>query len=64
MTGKRHEMLDKLREQREQMGSLYADSGGDTTVCEICEQPLGDEEPWKRGLDGAGAHVSCLKAFT
>lgn len=45
------------------MSEWYAESGGDTSVCEICEAPLDDAEPWKRGLDGAGAHLSCLRAM-
>jgi hypothetical protein len=63
-SGKRDELLDKLREQREQMGSLYAESGGDVNACEFCEGPLDDSEPWKRGLDGAGAHLACIPRYS
>lgn len=50
---------------REQMGRtmrhLAALSGMDVTKCELCDHPLEDEgEPYKRGLDGAGAHLGCL----
>ena len=37
--------------------------GIDTSVCEICEEPLGDDEEWKEGMDGARAHVSCLRSM-
>lgn len=43
------------------MGSLYADSGGDVNCCELCDEPLDTTEPWIRGMDGAGAHKSCLR---
>lgn len=42
------------------LSHLYEESGGDPTRCEICDDPLDDTRPWKRGLDGAGAHVDCL----
>ena len=42
------------------MSSLYEQSGGDTSVCEFCEKPLDVKKPWKRGLDGAGAHIACI----
>lgn len=44
-------------------GSLYADSGGNVSRCELCDEPLTDAEAWMRGMDGAGAHHSCLRAF-
>lgn len=43
------------------LGSLAEQAGIDTTVCELCEKPLNDEEPWREGLDGCGAHDECLK---
>ncbi len=43
--------------------SLASDMGFDTTRCEFCEQLLDDKKPWKRGLDGMGAHLACLKRF-
>ena len=48
--------------------SLASDAGIDTTVCELCERPLvpddpEDDEPWVRGMDGCGAHVSCLRGM-
>ena len=42
------------------MVTLAEQAGIDTSVCEICEEPLDDSEPWKRGFDGCGAHLSCL----
>lgn len=49
------------------MGLAQA-SGMDITVCEFCEEPLEeddskDERPWRRGLDGAGAHDECLRSM-
>lgn len=43
--------------------TLFADSGGDITRCELCEEPLDETREWKRGLDGAGAHLDCLASF-
>ena len=40
--------------------SLASDAGLDTTVCEVCEEPLNDTQAWTRGMDGCGAHLSCL----
>ena len=45
------------------LGSLAADAGIDTSVCEFCSGPLDDSEPWRRGLDGCGAHERCLKRW-
>lgn len=60
------------------LSELYADSGGDPSVCEFCEQPLDpsqevtrtgarlpldDSQEWIRGRDGAGAHLDCLNAY-
>ena len=42
--------------------SLYVESGGDPSRCEFCDELLDDSQSWKRGLDGAGAHLSCLRA--
>jgi hypothetical protein len=42
------------------IGSLYEESGGDVTRCEFCDEPLDDTRAWKRGLDGAGAHLDCI----
>jgi hypothetical protein len=39
-----------------------AQAGIDPTVCEFCGTPLDDREPWRRGLDGCGAHDGCLSA--
>ena len=43
--------------------SLASDAGIDTTVCEMCEEPLDDARAWKRGLDGCGAHLDCLDSY-
>lgn len=43
--------------------SLAERMGIDTEKCEICEGPLDDYTPWKRGLDGAGAHLVCLRRY-
>jgi hypothetical protein len=43
--------------------SLAEEAGIDTTRCEFCGEPLDDSRPWRRGLDGCGAHESCLKAY-
>ncbi len=43
--------------------SMAESAGIDTTVCELCEEPLDDKWPWKRGLDGCGAHLDCLEVF-
>lgn len=45
------------------VSNLAEDAGIDTTVCEFCSQPLDDSEPWRRGMDGCGAHERCLKAW-
>jgi hypothetical protein len=45
------------------LAEMVAFSGIDTSVCEFCEQPLDDSEPWRRGLDGCGAHERCLGAW-
>lgn len=42
------------------VGSLYAESGGDLTRCEFCDERLDDTKPWMRGIDGAGAHLACI----
>ena len=42
-------------------GSLAEEAGLDINVCEFCEEPLDDTQPWRRGLDGCGAHETCLK---
>ena len=36
---------------------------GDVTRCELCDELLDDSEAWRRGLDGAGAHDRCLRAY-
>ena len=41
--------------------SLAEWAGMDVTRCEICDDPLDDNRDWKRGLDGAGAHLDCLR---
>lgn len=41
--------------------SMAALMGIDVNSCELCEQPLGDAKDWKRGLDGAAAHLVCLR---
>lgn len=41
--------------------SLAEQAGIDITVCECCGDPLDDERPWRRGLDGCGAHDECLR---
>ena len=41
------------------MAGMAAEAGMDVTLCELCEEPLKDA-PYKRGLDGAGAHLGCL----
>lgn len=38
-------------------------TGLDVSVCEFCEGPLTDEEPWRRGIDGCGAHERCLRPY-
>lgn len=43
--------------------SLAEMSGMDVSRCEFCDEPLDDSKPWRRGLDGAGAHESCLKGW-
>jgi hypothetical protein len=43
------------------LSGLYEESGGDVSLCEICDQPLDETHEWKRGLDGAGAHLACLR---
>lgn len=43
--------------------SIASDAGIDTTVCELCEEPLDGDREWERGLDGAGAHTECLNRF-
>jgi hypothetical protein len=53
----------RLAAAKAEMSTLYAESGGDTTRCEICDAPLDNSEPWKRGLDGAGAHIECLRPY-
>lgn len=45
-------------------GGLFAATGGDVNVCEFCKQPLDDSKPWKRGMDGAGAHEECIRSNT
>ena len=38
--------------------------GLDVTVCEFCGDDLdeeGDGRPWRRGLDGSGAHEECIE---
>jgi hypothetical protein len=40
--------------------SLYEQSGGDPTRCEFCNRKLTNKKPWRRGLDGAGAHEACI----
>lgn len=55
-----HRCMKKEEEEKEIVGGLYAASGGDVDVCEFCQQPLDDERPWRRGLDGAGAHEDCI----
>lgn len=46
------------------VANLYEQSGGDTTRCEFCGDPLDDSRPWRRGLDGAGAHDDCIPTVT
>lgn len=53
----------KRRLLGEATGSLYAQSGGDPFRCEICDEPLDGRRKWLRGLDGAGAHKTCLKPY-
>lgn len=45
------------------MAGLAGAAGIDTDVCEFCEQPLDDSKPWRRGLDGCGAHEDCIRRF-
>ena len=45
------------------MKALAEQAGIDTTTCEICEEPLDDSRPWRRGVDGCGIHEDCLSAF-
>jgi hypothetical protein len=45
------------------LSSLAEEAGLDTTRCELCGDPLDDSRPWKRGLDGCGAHTLCLRRF-
>lgn len=50
-------------EVKRQMSSLYEQSGGDPTQCQFCDEPPDDTQPWQRGLDGAGAHLACLRPW-
>lgn len=43
---------------------LASDAGMDTKNCEFCLKALDGKKPWKRGLDGMGAHIACIKKFT
>ncbi len=38
-------------------------AGIDTSICEFCEEPLDGKKPWRRGLDGCGAHEKCLEDY-
>lgn len=40
--------------------ALAEEAGLDVTKCEFCDGDL--MRPWKRGLDGAAAHLDCLAA--
>lgn len=53
------ETLDQIRQE---MSTMAERAGIDTSICEICEEPLDDSEPWRRGMDGCGAHDACLRA--
>ncbi len=43
--------------------SLAEEAGIDTSSCEICDEPLDGKREWKRGMDGCGAHLSCLRSM-
>jgi hypothetical protein len=45
-------------------GIPLEDVPGKGVDCEWCEQPVGDDRPWKRGRDGAVIHLDCLKRAT
>ncbi len=55
--------MSKREERPPKMEELAGLSGIDTSVCEMCEEPLDGKREWKRGMDGAGAHLSCLRAM-
>jgi hypothetical protein len=40
--------------------TLAEEVGIDTSVCELCGEPLDDRRPWRYGLDGSAAHKECL----
>ena len=46
-----------------ELDTLAEQAGIDTTVCEFCYKPLDGTKPWRRGLDGCGAHEKCIKRF-
>lgn len=45
------------------IGSLAEQSGMDVSRCEFCDELLDDSQSWKRGLDGAGAHLDCIDGY-
>lgn len=53
-------IADHRRDAPPRVRTLAAESGIDTTRCEICGGPLDAEHPWRRGMDGAAAHEACL----
>ena len=59
----RDEEFDRALDARDRdlpLSSYAAAAGIDTTRCEFCGDPLDGSAPWRRGLDGCGAHKSCL----
>ncbi len=51
------------KEELPKMEDYAALSGIDTSACEFCLEPLDGKREWKRGMDGARAHLSCLRAM-
>lgn len=53
---------NQMNEEEALAFKLYEQSGGDPSRCEFCDQPLGDDRPYRHSLDGAGAHEDCLRS--
>lgn len=50
----------KRDEIEETLSHLAEDSGMDVSRCEFCDKALDERKVWRRGIDGAGAHKTCI----